>query len=505
MEFLKIQHPTYSANIDAWKSAEKRYAGGHAILDELIPFDWETEDGKSITNRRLMASYMNFPALFAETVVGSLYRHAPAVDSGLDYGTLGKVVQEGGSSTPSRASLVYYNTDGTGQDGSQWDEVWSEALKRAMVTGFRWMFVEAPEMAPGNMQAEIDGLRPYLLELSPVSVPNWHEERGTLMFVVVDSVERRITADEIKDIPVKILYVRRGYDALGSQFAQGGWWKFDEDNVLLASGTWDKTNGEIPAARLKLPRAMTFELGQLAVSEMNLDSAGDNDAIEGGGRKIYVQGITKEAHKEISEQINSGSKLIGIPPVLGDENKTFIPQLYDSAAASASSAIDMAIKRKLERAERLMLNEVALGAGISGASRDKAHRDGKAPLLTQLARSVESTQNTVIRFFELRFGNAKPTGSVNWPKDYDLAPLVEDVQKIMDLMRLSGTSSPTLIKNALIAASRDVGLMEESDKAAVEKELDDSYQRTIDESTAVASLTQRTPTIGEGKPGNEES
>src|SRR6185312_11906367 len=159
-----------------WEQNERRFEGGHRVWDELWIFDWETQPlaargtalrdvkplpkrtrrtkdewldfsplgpGDHYMRRQEAAIYVNFMDSLATDVVGHLFKQAPAPQVGLDFGRLGKVRRKEDIDEPTQAELIYYNTDGVGVDGSQWDSFWSTQLKLAMVTGFRWIFVEA--------------------------------------------------------------------------------------------------------------------------------------------------------------------------------------------------------------------------------------------------------------------------------------------------------------------------------------------------------------------------
>src|SRR5690349_525742 len=116
LAFLDNKHPVYEARVGEWRRDERRLRGGTDVLAELWPFEYEddpsgkdplvnpptsTRDiilqdvtrpkGEQFRRRQGAATYLNFPDMFASSMVGHIIRRAPAFDQGLNFGTLGQV------------------------------------------------------------------------------------------------------------------------------------------------------------------------------------------------------------------------------------------------------------------------------------------------------------------------------------------------------------------------------------------------------------------------------
>lgn len=519
-DWLKKRHPLYVARREEWERNERRYRGGVHILPELRRFDWETRPlevnmvaldernrqteveqaaaldrgtngvpGEHYKSRQNQATYLNFPEAFMGMLRGHLFRKAPAPDSGaLNFGGLGEVRTKREGGPPSNGELVYYNVDGVGNDGSQWDAWWSDVTGWSGVTGHRWLFVEAPLKA-GITQADvIAGNRPYLVHHSPLEVLNWDYVEGRLAWALIQMPPRaaRIqSGDLIRDKrgPVR-LYVRRNFTELdepgGIAFSTGGWWTFDEngDEVMEpgSQGFWDKTNGEIPLwphfyqrDKENFSRSAVTEIGSAAVAYMNLDSAASFDAWDAASSLTFLLGVDPTSFQVAMDKVQDGSKYIPVPLVktdIGGAGQAVVPSVQDSAAGAVTS--DVFTKRMLairESIREITGMEVSGVPDASGLSKQAGFGETKSPRLALLASEVETSQNIALIFLERRFGGASPSASVTWMRDFELAPVMDSIERVFDLSEKSGVSSPTLTARAMMTAARETGLVTDDKEA----------------------------------------
>ena len=426
---------------------------------------------------------------------GHLFRKRPTVESGLNFGTLGTVARDRAATT-SNAERVFYNADGVGNDGSQWDAWWADITGWAGVTGHRWLFVEATTK-PGTTQADVNaGARPYLCHYSPLDVPNWDYEDGKLAWAIMRLPCRagRIDGGKLireREGPLR-LYVAKDYTGLadedGLDFSLGGWWTFDTDGSQLNApgdtGNWDKTRGDIPMwphfyqrDKEAFSRPGTTEIGNAAVSYMNLDSAATFDAWDAASSLQFLMGVDPTAFEVAMDKISLGSKYIPVPPVKTDlgGSSVIVPSLADSAVGAVPSAIFTERMLAIRDSVREITGQEASGVpDSSGLSKQAGFGDNKAPRLGLMASEVETSQNTALYYLELRFGAATPTGSVVWTRDFDLEPLLMSIQRVFALQDLSGLKSKTLGARAMVTAGKEAGLIVDD---ADEKTITDEYQK----------------------------
>lgn len=476
-KWLGETSPIWRANIDEWRRNELLMLGGPKVVEEkLITFPWELEEGPHFRGRKETAVYTNFPARFAAIMNGHLFRQAPRIGATLDFGALGKVSRKRPSATPTPAELLYYNADGVGQDGSQWDPWWMGTNRMAMATGHRWVYLEGPPEAPQNRADEIRGMRPFLTDFSPTVVTNHEYERGRLAFAVIQRAGRRprLSRNGLRgnDLSTEFLVlVRDGYDGLGAEFRNGGWWIFNEHGERVSSEEgWEATEGEIPMAPLyyervrpseditAMSRPATSEIGSAAVLDMNLRSAADWDLWDSASSVTALAGIDQAGFNLFMDMVKGGNRYAPLPI---SEDGSIVPKAEDlSTGAIVAQAFDLRIRENTERVLELMLNEVSVAPDASGAARRVQWTDVRAPRLASMASELETTQNFMLWCAERMWGRGDAgSASVEWRRDFDLIDPLAAGGLFFEMERTAGVSSPTLKSRMMVQIAKAINVL----------------------------------------------
>jgi hypothetical protein len=548
--WLRSLHPLYKQHHAEWATNERRFAGGTDVLPELRRFDWESEPlndgigeigaqanvatkdvggnhveqpGQHYVQRQQMALYLNFPAQFLDGLVGQLFRKAPQPDRGLNFGGLGEVrLDRSKVDKPTFAELVYYNTDGVGNDGSQWGGFWADVEMWAGATGHRWLFAEASVNPADTMQQVLDGNRPYLRHLSPLAITNWDYVGGKLAWAIeqLPGGPARINTsgdmERPKTGPVR-LYVQQGFtgfdEPTGTKFSTGGWWTFDEKGELLAdpgsSGSWEKTKGDIPLwvhfyqrDKRRISRSGTTELGNAAVAYMNLDSAATFDAWDAASSLTFFMNVTPNTFQIALDKIREGSRYVPIPAADDGAGGKLPASVADSSAGAVPATIFTGRMAAIRESVRELASlEASSTADSSGLSKQAGFSESKAPKLALMASEIETSQNIAIHFLELRFG-VTPSGSVTWPRDYDLAPVLEQIERMFEMENKSGLKSPTLGAKMMMSAATESGVIaaDSEDAAKIEGEYATAAEASIAEAKRQASVLDEFGRGGAPKP-----
>lgn len=528
--FLNSQHPVHRAWAEEWLRLERAMKGGVHMTSTLRRFEWETETGEAFRHRRDWATYVNFPKAFAEGITGYLMRQAPKPGRGLEFGALGAVTDETerGKRAPTRADLVYWNADGVGNDGSEWDKWWMTAAMDAMAFGHTWIMEEAPTQVGQRRSDELNGARPYLVNVRPHMVRDWHFEDGVLQYAIIRYRARRPRLVDGKftggEEDFTYLLVRKGFDGFGSEYVEGGFWLYDSERRIVTRegsevrGTFDALGGEIPfhplfwerdagSGRLEsrqveampaISRPAIMELSAIAESYMNLSSAADFEVWDSARGVEYLLGVTAEAYKLAVEKMKEGSRWVPVPTTGMQAN---IPQIASSSLGTVPAEIfdtrlgakqrDAAIHSAIDRAATL---------DASGISKEATFADTMGPKLALFASELQTTQNTAIRNLEMRFGVTRPTGSVIWPRRFDLLKAAEAVANVFEVVTNAQVKSKTLMAKGTVALVKD--RLPNWDKEVydtIEKEVGDSMD-------AADALAERTAELsaggGGGAPGD---
>jgi hypothetical protein len=504
LQFLTHTMASYDQQKPGWHREERRLYGHDAVLEELLQWKGETDD--DLAARKQTAGYITLPKLHASTLIGHLSGQTPMPE----FGKLGKVPERRGG-IPTLAELLWFNVDGVGQDGTEMMPWVDGVNERALATGYRWVMVEMPSLAtlrnireaagrspdgPVTMQDVLEGFRPYPVEYGPQAVPFYQMTNGRLDFAVVKIL---LTPTSWVDDGGSVtgtssgfyLLVRRGFRGLGDTYAEGGWWKFDENQEPIEDGhgTWDQTLGQIPlfqflgepstgtTERPAIARSLTMELGQIAVSLMVLRSARDYNIVQAAKSVLHVLGINPPEHEKVLVQSNAGSLMVGYPPVLDPVGGVAIPQIWCSSAALLDSqAFESVIKSGLEEAREIMVKQVTSGLDASGEKVKASFAEGTSPLLARLAATRQQAINTFLYFASLRFGIQQPNASVQIPREFDLAPVIDNIDAALARLKRSWLRSQTWEKHLLIRAGDEEGTLPEdkAERKKIEDELTES-------------------------------
>jgi len=501
-DILASEHPVYKNQRSDWEMLERRMETGAAVIaKDLFPFEWETkqEFGKAhFEQRKAEANYINFGKRMAEKFVGALSREAPQTGRGLDLDAFGDP-----EDITSAAYHVIHSIDSAGNDGAHMVSFFDAVQRAAMTTGHRWLYVDIPQIdGIPSLADEEAGIRPYVVEYSPLSVPDWYYQDGRLMYarIKMESRAPRLVNGEFKADSEErsLLLVAEGWGGFGDEFGGGGWWMFDKDKKLVVDGEremrspWTSTAGEIPLVpffyerhKKHFSRSGLFEILQVSVAHLNIDSAGDHDAIKSGSRRLYFVGADPTQHGKIKEQHEAGSQGISIPanPVTGK-----VPTIWDTGMSSANSGIEKRLERKAEYAAYIAMDELKLSPSASGVAREIQFWDTKSPRLALMARERGHGENAVLRFMAMRWGKDPNAVRVTWKEDYDIKPVVDDIREVFEVFDLAGMSSPSASAELGVQTLREKGLFgEDLEPDQVRSELEESILREAQANAAVQS------------------
>jgi hypothetical protein len=529
--FLDYTSPIYDSHKDEWEEEERRLEGGKAILAELTRFESETTD--MYAARQKQATYINFPKAHAATITGQLRMHAPTPEKGLSFGELGEIRSRDQIDEPTLAELAWYNVDGVGQDGSEWPAWFDDVDVWAQATGHRWLMVEAPRaeiQGRPSVEQVRNGMRLFAVHRSPLAAQNWLVQNGQLQWIVFrDPMEDFSLVDGAftKRPNNQMMYyvlVRQGYEGLGAGFKEGGWWRLDPQKRLFdgteGHRTWQNTNGQIPAwphyghrsrgtyARPSLSRSSTMELGQIAVSTMQAISARDYDFWRACESKVFFLGADPEIMAEIAKQ--KDNVYIGVPLVqtatVGQMQQVAI---FDASTGAVAANVSQAIiTAKFDEAREQSFQQITSTPDNSGVSKAAGFNEQKAPYLATRAALRQQSENTAIYFWELRSGYPKPKGYSVWPREFDLAPLVDDIDAMFTTLRMaSGPRSPTLEASMVLSAAQERGVITDPKmEKKIEAELQDSASAAADSAQrardALAGITPADTAPTGGRFGN---
>ena len=539
LDFLDTKHRLYERWLSTWRMNERRGFGRYQ--HDLMRFVGESDDRYALRQDR--CTYVNFMRAHAQAVTGQLrMQGAPTPENGrFSFGSLGAIHPQ--DSVPEEdqtyGDLVYYNVDGVGGDGSEYPVFMDAVDERAQHTGHRILLVEAPPRVPipsGSSPVQEQpispadiaaGVRPYTLEFPQGAMTMWGYDRGRRDFVILrvpmdtGRVEdgkwvEGADVDEAGNGLGYYLLVRAGCTKLGTNYVRGGYWLFTPEKKLVRTGLWGGAlRGEIPLwyhYGLKDPGteqepaesvSTTEGLGRVGVSLMDTMSARDWDAFDAAGsRKWLLNGNLKTA-EDTKQQWDAKSMLITVEPAFDEKTGNTNPvSLYDDSAGAVAPAVFQAIvDAKFSEAREQSFQAITSVPGSSGWSKEMGWLDVKAPYLARRASYRQQSDHNHIRFMQLRFGRPA-SGFARWQREYQLAPLVDEIDRTLETLRLQAARSPDLeAELALQLVKRRVGSLPqppapdggtpesaEAYEQRIRQQMRDSVQAQLDAQQQDASL-----------------
>lgn len=491
LSFLDAACAEFKAREKQWERDERRFEGTDDVFDELSQFAGESND--SYVTRQGKATYRTLSQEHLDLIMGHIERKRPVPNAGLDFGALGTIRPKAEVDLKNRAEALWWNADGTGEDGMSWAMWWKAVHARACNTGHRWVLVEAPPVVrDANGEArdateadERQGHRPYLVEYSPLSVPYWHTERGELQFVIVRVPETRLSlangALTGQTSQGYYLLVRQGFDGLGAAFSGGGWWLYDSQKRSQSHGTWDRTGGRIPffpiygrpsrgtTKQPAMSASLTTQLNRLSAKIMDADSAWFYDWWDACASRLYFLGADPAVMAAVEEQVKNRSFMIGVPPVesSSEAGQDRLVDIFDGSTGTVSADVSERVLASLmEQARDIMVRQLTSTPESSGESKKAGFAEGKEPIIVTIAKLRQQAEAQALYFLQQRWG-VPTSGFVEYPSEFDLTGADEAVDAMLDTLRKSKLRSPTLEAKLLTRSAEERGFLSEDGEAEV--------------------------------------
>jgi len=470
-DFLLRQHIVHRYNLKRWQLNEARALGADAVRDELIPFSYELDRSPSsqYVRRQDQLVYLNLPDMLGEIVAGFMQRFAPDPfgSKALSFGPMGDVRQSVNWDDPSDAELIWHFAWSPGNNGLGWTPGWLDALKMAMHTGHRWIYVDTPGVLVESRAQLIDGLRPYLTEYSPIDVPDWEFGPDERLNYVIMNIHPREAPHETH----KMLLTRKGFTRFGTEYAEGGWFKFREERRgAYDGGNFDDCYGLIPMTPLFFQRSKgikglpmiskpgTTELGNVAIALANVTSSAGFSTWKSGSGLQFLAGVDEEGMEFVNQQYNRGDSIIGIPP---NSDTDATPEVYKGSLSDTNGGAKDREEQLMFVAAQLGIGELIgqTGGGENGASQSARFNVSQVPRIIRTIQHLRSAQLETQRYLCYRFGHAEAKDLRNeWPLKVDLVQLISRVQEFFTVQRLAGIRSATASAKAMTEFVKEQGV-----------------------------------------------
>jgi hypothetical protein len=237
-------------------------------------------------------------------------------------------------------------------------------------------------------------------------------------------------------------------------------------------GQRDRGTPDHPA----LSKSSTMELGQIAVALMNVRSAYIANYWDACSPLTLLLGAGPTEMKALAEQIEARGIYAGVPFPTDSTGAAQGLSVHEASASAVPAAIsDQVISSLYAAAREQSFQQITSTPESSGESKKAGHAENKAPILAMRARERQQSENTLIHYFEKRFGVVTPSGSSEWPTDFNLEPLTDAIDAAFDTLRKSKLRSKTAEVGMVLTSLSERGVVNDENRGTVQTELDQSY------------------------------
>ena len=434
-----------------WRFFLDSYEGGEDYLAGNYLFRHLKEDEASFEDRRVRAYFYNFCRTVVDTYVAHLFRKGTAI------------FRE--TQRSSEWARFLANVDRKGNDMKTF--VQEHVAPAALIFGHVHVIVDKPPAdvaVASRAEEEAKGIRPYLVVVHPENFVNFREDTsGTLLWARIREpapVEGDPFAADLDDAPQ---YVYRTWTA-------AGWTLNDEQDRLIASG--EHRLGRVPlvtvynVASRKYPRCGASALADIApVNRSIFNWCSLNDEF------LYRQCFNILAIPDYPmagkrRRLGTGNALTFPPDASKTPHYIYPPvEPGEYLLRNVESAIEQIYRLAVLQAWGTRETRRAQ-SGVAKAY--DFHMTGQN--LAKKARSLEAAEEEIARLWGLWQGLADFAPRVEYPSDFSLRELSEDLRTDFNLLKLdiSETFNRAVKKRI---ASRYLKLSD-ADLATITREID---------------------------------
>jgi hypothetical protein len=155
--------------------------------------------------------------------------------------------------------------------------------------------------------------------------------------------------------------------------------------------------------------------------------------------------------------------------------------VHDASTGAVQAEVSkLLVEAKWDEAREQSFQVVTATPDNSGRSKEAGFNELKAPYLARRAALRQQSENTMLYFWELRSGFPNPKGYSVWPREFDIAPLVDAIDAQFSSQRLAGLSVPQLDANMLYTAALERGLIPAGKEKQFQQFFEDAAQQKAD-------------------------
>lgn len=421
---LKRTHPFYDMKRAAWERCRDAYGGGKSYIRTAL-VRHISEIKVEFSERLERAYYFNWPRKIASIITQYVMATRPQRE-----GALPELVED------------------WSRTGLRVDEVMRQFSTMLNIYGCAWLCVDMPTFDGVKTKADeiSERLRPYVIALSPLDVPDWcYGDDGRLLWVITD--ERRQDRSDPTAQPVGI-HIRR-------------LWTRQSVYVIAEYSTGERTVNEILHGLGEVPfvRAVEADGFGIGASHWFEDVVRISDAILNNeseaqmnvikqmfGLLVVSESFAANAGHAVARDEDGNEKEVPMSAVIA-RSAAIIESPEDKGTSryiSPGGVENAVIRADNEALKRLMFESVGLSVSkdtrmVESAEAKQWDFQNVEQLMRTRADLMEQSEMEAWRLLNL-WQNTIPVPSIQYNRSFAILDLKESVATLMELSSFNAES-----------------------------------------------------------------
>jgi hypothetical protein len=447
--------------------------GGPAFLAKNL-FRHEPRETEADYKRRLQrAVYPNYVRPVIRTYRDHIFRHEDGIE------------RPEGSAQYMKWLL---NVDRRGTEANRF---WGGILSRQLLYGWTAILVDSPKLRP-EVQTLADqeelGELPYLVHVSPRQIVDWSlDESGAFNWARIEEKASRGTGP--MEEPTDYLRWRI--------WTREEWMVVTEEGDIEAQGTHDLGRVPLVVTRFEAPEEddHSNELAGVGFmtdfARINRMIANKTSEVDSFLSKNMLQILTVSISYMAQMGEDSDQEIaLGDGSMLQYPTDGQAPQFIAPDVSGATQAFEHITMLRWELFRIATQKDIRAQAGVTGESGISKMVDFEEQnaVLSALADSMQVAEQSVTDLWFAWQGQETAEGEeIDYPDNYNLRSLIEDMEIATQVSTLYGQSSPTFMTEYLVGLARKIT-----------DDVDDALMRTIREEieTNLANRVAEESTLG---------
>lgn len=480
---MQKKHKEYQRLRPEYDFLRAAYMGGPAFLARNL-FRHEPRETQSDYKRRLeRAVYPNYVRPVIRTYRDHIFRHEDGIER-----------PEG---SPQYMEWLL-NVD---RRGSEANRFWGGILSRQLLYGWTAILVDSPKLRPEIKtlaDQEALGELPYLVHVSPRQIVDWNlDEEGAFKWVRIEEKAARGTGpmEEPEDYLRWRIWTREE------------WMVVTEEGDIEAQGTHDLGRVPMVVSRFENPEeddhsnelaGVGFMTDFARINRMIANKTSEVDSFL-SKNMLQILTVSVSYMAQMGEDADQAMTL-GDGSVLQFPQEGESPQFIAPDVSGATQAFEHIQMLRWELFRIATQKDIRAQAGVTGESGISKMVDFEEQnaVLSSLADGIQVAEQDATDLWMRWQGQETTKGEeIDYPDNYNLRSLMEDIEIAVQVQGLYGQTSPTFMTEYLVGMARKItDDVDEAQMSKIRQEIEENLANRVAEDSTLGRIARETMNAG---------